>query len=254
MNLEPEITLIIATRNRHKVLEICAMVGARADCRSVVDFPGAPAVVEDGATFADNAIKKAVELAAWFRNGGAATEQTDAGQPRNWWVLADDSGLEVDALKGEPGVHSARYAAASEAHNASDDANNTKLLRLLAMVPWEQRTARFRCVIALCPVFEKIPSRSLAVCDELAKSVLRFEGTCEGRIGLAPCGKKGFGYDPLFIPEGYDLTFAELGDAIKNTISHRSRAIAGLQALLSDLQRGTLEVDSASACGKPKTP
>jgi XTP/dITP diphosphohydrolase len=140
-------------------------------------------------------------------------------------VLADDSGLEVDALGGAPGVQSARFAAPEFglAGNAPDGANNAKLLRLLAQVPETSRTARFRCVLALTAVAG--PSSQ----DSPAPTRF-FSGACEGRIGFVPRGSHGFGYDPLFIPAGFTETLAELGDTTKNRISHRSHA---LQAFLA---------------------
>lgn len=208
-------TLIIATRNRHKVGEIRAVLGEDHRYLTLADFDGAPEVVEDGATFADNARKKATELATWLAG-------LEVGKPAGQaWVLADDSGLEVDALDGEPGVHSARFAAeeTGTTGNAPDAANNARLLRLLAGVPPARRTARFRCVIALAPV----PTTSAA-------AVSLHEGACEGRILEAARGTAGFGYDPLFQPDGHAQTFAELGDSLKNGISHRARALAALAA------------------------
>jgi XTP/dITP diphosphohydrolase len=138
------------------------------------------------------------------------------------FVLADDSGLEVDVLDGAPGVNSARFAALDTGRpgNSSDADNNAKLLRLLRDVPPEKRTARFRCVLAFVPVHppSAIPQPRF------------FEGVCEGRIGDAPRGQGGFGYDPLFIPNGFNQTFAELGEETKNRLSHRARALAALKA------------------------
>src|SRR5208282_1641982 len=148
-------TLLIATRNAHKAGEIRAILGAQFQFLTLNDFPGAPKVVEDADTFAGNAEKKAVELAKWLAEKHS-TFNIQHSTPN--FVLADDSGLEVDALDGAPGVHSARFAAldrsadgssASSAGNTSDADNNARLLRLLQNVPEEKRTARFRCVIAL---------------------------------------------------------------------------------------------------------
>ena len=224
------ITLIIATRNRHKVGEIRAMLGEGFRVLTLDDFPGAPAVVEDAPTFAGNATKKAVELARWISSrppgGPELGERT--------FVLADDSGLEVDAINGAPGVHSARFAAlgGKSAGNSSDADNSAKLLRLLADVPADKRAARFRCVLALTPVARAGAANASPVCaaDEFELSTETFDGTCEGRIGLGPKGKGGFGYDPLFIPAGGTATFAELGEQIKNESSHRARALAKLRA------------------------
>ncbi|HMO64980.1 MAG TPA: non-canonical purine NTP pyrophosphatase, partial [Verrucomicrobiota bacterium] len=148
-------------------------------------------------------------------------------------VLADDSGLEVDALQGAPGVKSARFAAEELglAGNAPDAANNAKLLRRLEGIPPERRTARFRCALA---VGWSRRSASMGILAG-AISVETFEGVCEGRIGFSPRGMHGFGYDPLFLPEDVRVTktFAELGEAEKNRISHRARALAGLKEWLA---------------------
>jgi XTP/dITP diphosphohydrolase len=204
--------LFLATRNAHKVAEIRRILAGNYRIRSQLDFPAAPAVAEDAATFAGNATKKAQGFSLWL---AANKHQTD----RPSFVLADDSGLEVDALGGAPGVYSARFAAddAQGTANSSDAANNAKLLRLLAGLPLEKRAARFRCVLAL------------AAPDQ---AVHLFEGACEGRIALAPGGAGGFGYDPLFIPEGCSQSFAELGEKVKNKISHRARALALLRRFL----------------------
>src|SRR5580704_613967 len=139
------IDIVIATRNAHKVTEIRGILGPKFRLISQIDFPGAPAVIEDAATFAGNATKKAEGLAAWLK---ANSETARIGGL--FYVLADDSGLEVDALGGAPGVHSARFAAADATGttNSSDTANNAKLLRLLEGVPPARRAARFRCVLA----------------------------------------------------------------------------------------------------------
>jgi XTP/dITP diphosphohydrolase len=205
-------TLLIATRNAHKVGEIQAILGAPFGFLTLNDFPAAPKVVEDANTFAGNATKKAGELARWLRNRNAGRA------PAPDYVLADDSGLEVDALNGAPGVYSARFAGGERDENSPDAENNAKLLRLLQDVPPERRTARFRCVIALVPVGEH-PARI-------------FDGACEGRIQWAASGHGGFGYDPLFVPEGFVQSFAELGEEVKNRLSHRARALAKLKAFL----------------------
>ena len=160
-------------------------------------------VVEDCDTFIGNARKKATEVAAV------------AGVP----CLSDDSGLEVDALGGRPGVHSARYSGES----ATDASNNAKLLEELSGVAAAARTARFLCAIVVVDA----EGRELAVA----------EGACEGRIGRELRGTQGFGYDPLFVPEGYTETMAELGPETKNRISHRAKAAAKLAPLLRQLQR-----------------
>ena len=228
-------TVVLATRNAHKVQEIRAILGEMVfSFLTLNDFPGTPQTLEDAPTFAGNATKKAIELAHWLVEVQGSEPKV---QSSKWFVLADDSGLEVDALNGSPGVHSARFAALDSGMtgNSSDADNKLKLLRLLQGVPLEQRTARFRCVIALTPVLADRVESSSPVCyaDEFEMQTKLFEGTCEGRIGLEPRGQGGFGYDPLFVPEGFVETFAELGDAVKNAISHRSRALQRLKAELS---------------------
>jgi XTP/dITP diphosphohydrolase len=226
-------TFLIATRNAHKVGEIRAILGSQYRYLTLADFPDAPKVIEDAATFAGNATKKAVELAKWL-----ASTRNSKLEIRNLSVLADDSGLEVDALKGAPGVHSARFAAldSGQQENSSDQENNAKLLRLLADVPKEKRTARFRCVLALTPVAHATPntqhttsSSPVCLADEWEMLTEIFDGICEGRMDVAPRGKGGFGYDPLFIPDGYEQSFADLGEDIKNQLSHRSKALAKLK-------------------------
>ncbi|MHB8520674.1 MAG: non-canonical purine NTP pyrophosphatase [Limisphaerales bacterium] len=225
-------TLLIATRNAHKAGEIRAILGEAFRCLTLDDFPGAPTVVEDATSFAGNAIKKAVALAEWLSaNPSLLAGRTSDGSA--FWVLADDSGLEVDPLAGAPGVYSARFAAnPSAGHgNSSDSENNAKLLRLLEDVPAEKRTARFRCVMALTPVSMAAAENRSPVCcaNELELRTELFEGLCEGRIGFSARGGFGFGYDPLFTPDGYRQTLAELGEAAKNQISHRARALAKLK-------------------------
>jgi len=210
--------LIIATRNKHKVGEIRAILGDQHEYATLELFPGSPAVIEDAPTFAGNAVKKSSELAAWLQASGQSIAHPNA------FVLADDSGLEVDALGGAPGVYSARFAAdeTGSPGNSPDAANNRKLLRLLAGVPEKERTARFRCALALTPIR-----------NGQADSVV-FEGACEGRIAFEPAGQGGFGYDPLFHPLGQSKSFAELGEDFKNTISHRSVALKKAAAWLEE--------------------
>ena len=182
--------LVLATRNRHKLDELRAILHLPGlEVCSALDFPDVPDVVEDGLTFEANAAKKAKALALATR----------------CWALADDSGLEVDALGGAPGIYSARYAG----EPSDSSANNRKLLE--ALQGQAVRTARFRCVLALAA-----PEGSV-----------RFvQGTCEGKIAETAAGCGGFGYDPLFIPDGYAVSFAEMEPAMKNRISHRARALA----------------------------
>ena len=210
-------TLLIATRNAHKVGEIQAILGADFRCLTLQEFPAAPPVIEDADTFTGNATKKAVELAKWLVSGAINHQPS----PINF-VLADDSGLEVDALNGAPGVHSARFAALDKSENSKDADNNAKLLRLLKDVPLEKRTARFRCVIALAEI--KPPASSL--------QPQIFDGACHGRIQFAARGRGGFGYDPLFVPDGFTQSFAELGEDVKNRLSHRAKALAELKRKL----------------------
>jgi len=208
--------LLIGTRNGHKVQEIQWILGNGFSYRTLADYSKIPGVVEDADTFAGNARKKAAEMTDWVRN------HLKSGID---FVLADDSGLEVDALGGAPGVYSARFANMDRPQegNSSDTANNVKLLSLLAVVPGPKRTARFRCALALMEVHGD--KREWAV-----------EGVCEGRIDFAPRGSAGFGYDPLFVPAGHDCSFAQLGDSVKNEISHRSVALRKLRAEFNDLR------------------
>ena len=209
-------TIVIATRNAYKVGEIRAILGGVSQFLTLNDFPDSPKVVEDAGTFAGNATKKAVELARWLAVTFPPTRRSSP-----LFVLADDSGLEVDALDGAPGVHSARFAALDSAKsgNTSDADNNARLLQLLKDVPLEKRRARFHCVIALVAVDSQSAIRNPQL----------FDGACEGRIGFAPRGKNGFGYDPLFVPVGFEQSFAELGEDVKNKLSHRAKALEKLQ-------------------------
>jgi len=190
--------LLIATGNSGKFKEFAALfAGSGIRLYSLKDFPALTPAVEDGATFRENALKKAV----------AAANET--GLP----VIADDSGLCVDALDGRPGVLSARFAD----EGCGDEANNMKLLRVLAGVPQERRRAAFRCVIVFC-----IPEGL----------VTAFEGELRGIILEQFAGSGGFGYDPLFMVPEYGKTLAELPIEVKNRISHRGRAAESLLAYL----------------------
>lgn len=188
--------IFLASGNEHKFQEFVQMLtkaGLKLNFHSAVAVGGMPEVDESGNTFEENARIKADALCELL--------------PRSAYALADDSGLIVDALDGQPGVHSSRYAGL----DSNAVANNIKLLKELRSVPMEKRTARFKCV--LC--FKRNGGNSHY-----------FSGTCEGHILEAPTGTMGFGYDPLFRPLGYEESFAELGSASKNKLSHRGRAIA----------------------------
>lgn len=210
-------TVFLATGNSHKIGEIRSLLGPDYSIVSQRDTSAALNPEETGTTFAENARIKSVTWAAFL-----GIEVCDLGAQ---WVLADDSGLEVDVLKGAPGVHSARFAALDDGRpgNSPDAENTAKLMRLLAAVPAEQRTARFRCTLALTPV------RPGSSPDELAQETRFFDGTCEGRIALHAAGSGGFGYDPVFIPVGYEVSFAELGETVKNQLSHRAKALQRLK-------------------------
>jgi XTP/dITP diphosphohydrolase len=192
------IRLLLATRNAHKTREFVEMLGADFALEDLTRHPEIGEVVEDGATFADNARRKAV-----------AVSRQLAGL-----VLADDSGLEVDPLGGAPGVFSARYAGPG----ATDAANRRKLLEALAaLAPEAQRTARFRCVLVLARAGEVLAT---------------FDGAAEGEIVGTERGRNGFGYDSLFQPNGIAKTFAELSAVAKNALSHRAVAAGQLRDFL----------------------
>jgi XTP/dITP diphosphohydrolase len=219
--------LVIATRNLHKVQEILPILGKGFDVLTLRDFEGAPPVVEDATTFAGNAAKKSEGLATWLNQASREWMGKLRSAGDGAYVLADDSGLEVDALNGAPGIYSARFAALDTGApgNSADADNNVKLMRLLANVPAEKRGARFRCALALTNCgLKELPARTQV-----------FEGACEGRIDVRPSGAGGFGYDPLFIPNGFDRSFAELGEDVKNRISHRSKALEKLKTYFSRL-------------------
>jgi XTP/dITP diphosphohydrolase len=188
--------LLMATRNAHKTREIRRILGAKFAVRDLSEHPDISKPVENGKTFEENAILKAIAVAKELLG----------------LVVADDSGLEVDALDGAPGIYSARYAG----ENATDKANIQKLLSELARqnVRADERKARFRCVIAV------------ASDNKLLRT---FEGVVEGTIVDLPRGSRGFGYDPIFQPNGSDQTFAEMAPRLKNKISHRAKAIAALR-------------------------
>ena len=187
-------TVVIATFNRHKARELLALLhGLPLEIKLLSDFPGAAGVVEDGKTIEENAVKKARAAAAFS----------------GCWALADDTGLEVDALDGEPGVRSARYA--GEACSYAD--NNARLLGKMVHIPEGERSARFVCVIALAS-----PAGTVRVA----------RGVLEGRITAEARGADGFGYDPLFEVGESGQTLAEIPAAEKNTLSHRARALLAI--------------------------
>lgn len=196
------IELVIATRNKHKIKEIKKLLeGMPIEVISLLDGNwDIPEVVEDGSSFKENATKKAQAVCK-------ATGK---------YTLADDSGLEVDALGGQPGIYSARFSG----ENASDRDNNVKLLTMIKDIPADRRGAQFRCAAAIASPDGKIDV---------------VEGICRGEIGLTEEGGQGFGYDPIFIPVGYNMTFAELSMDVKNKISHRGRALEKAKLFLERL-------------------
>ncbi len=190
--------IIVATKNPGKLREIrSALKGLRFQIRGLMDFSGVPEMKEDGRSFAENGLKKARFYSQFF---GKLT-------------LADDSGLEVDALGGKPGIYSARYAGIK----ASDQENRKKLLKELEGIPISKRGAEFKCVIAMM--------------SPEGREVLT-EGSCRGRIGVKEIGKRGFGYDPIFILPRYRKTMAQLTLKEKNRVSHRGKALKKLRKLL----------------------
>ncbi len=196
------IKIIIATRNPGKIAEIQSIINSsgqkdKIEINTLASYPGIPDIIEDGRTFSENASKKAQTVARF--TGHIA--------------VADDSGLEVDALGGAPGVYSARFAG----EGATDPENIKKLLELLKGTPSEKRGARFVCVIAVAT-----PSGDVRLA----------EGDCRGFIAEEGRGTSGFGYDPVFVVPEYGKTFAELGNDIKNKISHRAVALGKLSNIL----------------------
>ena len=193
--------IIVATKNRGKVREIRkALKGAGLKIYSLTDFSDVPGIEEDGKSFTENALKKARFYSKHFGK----------------LAIADDSGLEVDALGGLPGVYSARYSR----EGASDQENNKKLLSEMEGIPFSKRGARFRCVMAM-------------VSHDGREAVV--EGLCRGRIGTRGVGMKGFGYDPLFILPQYGRTMAQLTVEEKNRVSHRGKALKKLKKMLLGL-------------------
>jgi XTP/dITP diphosphohydrolase len=195
LTLSSRLRLVIGTHNRKKGAELAELLAPWGfTVVTLDDFPNAIEVVEDGETFAANAALKATQQARHL------------GQ----WVLADDSGLEVDALGGAPGVYSARFAGP----NATDEANNQRLLSDLGGMPVEKRTARYMCHVTVADPAGTIRAES--------------HGVCHGRIRFEPAGSNGFGYDPLFEVVEYHRTFGELGPHVKRALSHRSRALRAI--------------------------
>jgi XTP/dITP diphosphohydrolase len=195
------VEIVLASRNRKKAQEVTEILAPHGFVVvPVTIFPDVPEVVEDGSTFAENAAKKATQTA----------------QHLNRWVIGEDSGLQVDALQGAPGIYSARYAG----EDATDERNNQKLLQELDGVPMEKRGAGYLCSIAL-----SAPDGTIrAAC----------EGTCRGVIQPVAAGGGGFGYDPYFLIPEFHRTFAELGSTVKHRISHRARAMASFIPLLKN--------------------
>ncbi len=200
------VKIVLATRNRHKAREIADLLVRKVLTLDEVGFAGE--VEETGSTFEANARLKARAVAHWLRG--------KAGEPT--LVVADDSGLEVDALHGVPGVLSARYAGAP----CDDAANNTKVIENLRGVPISRRGAQFRCVLVV----------EIAGGPRDGETRV-FEGIVRGRLGFHPKGKRGFGYDPLFFPNGHCRTTAEMSAKEKNAISHRGAAVRALRAWLA---------------------
>jgi len=195
--------IVLGTRNHGKIAEFRSLFrGMPTRLLSFYDLPEMPAVQENGRTFQENAEKKARTIARKTRRV----------------AVSDDSGLEVDALGGEPGVFSARFSG----ENATDRENTRRVLRLMESVPWEARDARFVCVICIAD------PRGNTSCAT---------GVCQGRISFEMRGTHGFGYDPIFIPEGYTLTMAELGPEVKNRISHRALAMQQFRPMLEGFVR-----------------
>jgi XTP/dITP diphosphohydrolase len=194
--------LLLATRNAHKTREIQQILGPSFAVSDLSAHPQIADICETGKSYEENAMLKAVGASRYFQG----------------LIVADDSGLEVDALGGAPGIFSARYAG----ENATDKEKIDKLLRELARTATEEtkRSARFRCVIALARQGELLGT---------------FEGIAEGAIVERARGSHGFGYDPIFVPRGFQETFAELPSEVKNTISHRAKAIHALIAKLEAL-------------------
>lgn len=213
MSEEKEFSVVLATRNQHKIKEITAIFfDVPIKFRTLDEFPGSPEVVEDASTLEGNAQKKAYEIALYTKE----------------IALADDSGLEVEFLDGMPGVISARFAG----KNCSFNDNNEKLLRLLKGVPTEHRKAKFRTIMALA-----VPGGA----------TLTVEGRLDGYITDRPRGAEGFGYDPVFLVPELGKTLAEIGPTQKNSLSHRFRALQAIRPTLLNLRKSILEAQEKKA-------
>jgi XTP/dITP diphosphohydrolase len=193
------IELLLATRNAHKTEEIQRILGPQFKVNDLAAHPEIPHIAETGSTFQENAILKVLAVSRKLPG----------------LVIADDSGLEVDALDGAPGIHSARYAGANATNQEKIDKLLDELARVCAIK--NARRARFRCVLALARKGEVLGV---------------FEGIVDGQIADRPRGSRGFGYDPIFVPKGFQRTFGELGPAEKNQLSHRARALEQLRVFL----------------------
>ncbi len=197
--------LVVATKNAGKMKEIREILSGYAlKITSLADYPDIPDIVEDGKTFAQNAYKKATVVARYTRK----------------LTMGEDSGLEVKALNGQPGIFSARFSG----KQATDKKNNLKLLRELRGVPWEQRDARYQCFIALADGSHKVSPQTCQI----------LSGNCRGKIAFRSQGKNGFGYDPLFFVPEYNTTFGVLDPAIKDKISHRAKALKKVKTFLQE--------------------
>jgi len=208
--MRASLELLVATRNKKKLKEIKEILsGLQLKITSLADYKDMPRIVEDGKTFAQNAIIKASTIAQFTKK----------------LVLGEDSGLQVKALGNRPGVYSARYSGAG----ATDKKNNSKLLKELKNVPLKKRRARYQCSVALA---------------DAGGVIGVVMGQCDGIIGVSPKGHLGFGYDPLFVIEKYKKTFAELGPEIKHTMSHRYKALAKLSLLMERYLKRSRRVSS----------
>jgi XTP/dITP diphosphohydrolase len=197
-------SIVLASRNRKKTQEVSEILAPLGfTIISVTQFPDVPEVDEDGSTFAENAAKKAREVALHL----------------NQWVIGEDSGLTVDALNGAPGIYSARFSG----EDATDERNNQKLIHELLNVPDDKRGAGYVCSVALA--------------DPTGQIRVACEGTCRGRILHQPSGAGGFGYDPYFLVPEYHRSFGQLSAVVKHRISHRAKAFAKFAPLLVAISR-----------------